>query len=75
MIGKIKLFRLMSAISLLLASGANAEVADEKQADIVIYGCTSAGVIAAIEARRLGRSVLLVCRDAYVGGMTTNGLG
>ncbi len=46
----------------------------EPVADIVIYGCTAGGVIAAIEGRRLGRSVTLVCRDAYVGGMTTNGL-
>jgi len=46
----------------------------EPVADIVIYGCTAGGVIAAIEGRRLGRSVVLVCRDAYVGGMTTNGL-
>lgn len=44
-------------------------------ADIVIYGCTSGGVVAAIEGRRLGRSVLLVCREDYLGGMTTNGLG
>lgn len=46
-----------------------------KSADIVVYGCTSGGVIAAIEARRHRRSVLLVCRDDYLGGMSTNGLG
>ncbi|WP_448663880.1 FAD-dependent oxidoreductase [Sphingomonas sp. CJ20] len=45
-----------------------------KPADIVIYGCTAGGVIAAVEGRRLGRSVTLVCRDGYLGGMTTNGL-
>ena len=45
------------------------------RADIVIYGCTSGGVVAAIEARRLDRSVLLVCREDYLGGMSTNGLG
>jgi hypothetical protein len=44
-------------------------------ADIVIYGCSPAGITAAIEARRLDRSVSLICRDAHVGGMTTNGLG
>jgi lysophospholipase L1-like esterase len=43
--------------------------------DIVIYGCTPAGITAAIEARKLGHSVSLICRDAHVGGMTTNGLG
>ena len=75
MFEKIKYLRPILATALLLAGGASAQRPAEKQADIVIYGCTSAGVIAAIEARRLERSVLLVCRDAYVGGMTTNGLG
>ncbi|AYO78943.1 FAD-dependent oxidoreductase [Sphingobium yanoikuyae] len=65
----------MLAAALLLAGAADASTVAQAPADIVIYGCTSAGVIAAVEARRLGRSVLLVCRDAYVGGMTTNGLG
>jgi len=49
--------------------------AKPQHADIVIYGCTSGGVVAAIEARRLGRTVLLVCREDYLGGMSTNGLG
>ncbi len=57
------------------SSHAAARQAAPMQADIVIYGCTSGGVIAAVEARRLDRSVLLVCRDDYLGGMTTNGLG
>jgi hypothetical protein len=67
--------RPLFAALLLFIGGAGARAADDKPSDIVIYGCTSAGVIAAIEARRLDRSVLLICRDAYVGGMTTNGLG
>ena len=46
-----------------------------RAADVVIYGCTPAGITAALETRALGRSVTLVCRDAHVGGMTTNGLG
>lgn len=49
--------------------------AKPQRADIVVYGCTSGGVVAAIEARRLGRTVLLVCREDYLGGMSTNGLG
>ncbi|MEC3912413.1 FAD-dependent oxidoreductase [Sphingobium sp. CR2-8] len=70
--------RPLIAAALLLTGGASAQdkASDAKTAaDIVIYGCTSSGVIAAIEGRRLKRSVLLVCRDDYVGGMTTNGLG
>lgn len=61
--------------SMSAACAQNPERPSPTKADIVIYGCTSGGVIAAIEARKLKRSVLLVCRDDYLGGMTTNGLG
>ena len=69
--------RALAAITCLasMAAGAPPAEAQPQRADIVVYGCTSGGVIAAIEARRLGRSVLLVCREDYLGGMSTNGLG
>jgi hypothetical protein len=78
-----RIFRYMAgAICLLpLTAAVPAEAPPQEQtgaparADIVIYGCTSGGVVAAIEARRLGRSVLLLCTGDYLGGMTTNGLG
>jgi hypothetical protein len=62
---------------LLLAASVAASAAppSTRRADLVVYGCTSGGVVAAVEARRLKRSVLLVCRDDYVGGMSSNGLG
>ncbi|WP_442680982.1 FAD-dependent oxidoreductase [Sphingomonas sp. ASY06-1R] len=44
-------------------------------ADLVVYGCTSAGVTAAVAASDLGKTVTLLCTSDYVGGMTTNGLG
>lgn len=43
--------------------------------DIVIYGCSPAGITAAVEARIQHKSVQLICRDRHIGGMTTNGLG
>ncbi len=43
--------------------------------DIVIYGGTSAGVVAAVQASRMGKSVLLLSPDARLGGLTTGGLG
>lgn len=43
--------------------------------DVVVYGGTSAGVVAAIQAKRLGKSVILVCPDKHLGGMTSGGLG
>ena len=43
--------------------------------DVVIYGGTSAGLIAAIQAARMGRRALVVCPERRIGGMTTGGLG
>lgn len=64
------------AVSLLtMLAPATPARAEAAPTDVIVYGCTAGGVIAAIEARRLGRSVMLVCRDDYLGGMTTNGLG
>jgi lysophospholipase L1-like esterase len=45
------------------------------EADICIYGGTSGGVIAAVQAARMGKSVILVSPTKHVGGLTTSGLG
>ena len=44
-------------------------------AGIVIYGGTSAGIAAAVQASRDGRGVLLIEPSAHLGGLTTGGLG
>ena len=44
-------------------------------ADIVIYGATSAGVVAAVQAARMNKSVWLLEQKTHVGGLTTGGLG
>lgn len=43
--------------------------------DIVIYGGTSAGIAAAIQSSRMGKSVLLIEPSSRIGGLTTGGLG
>jgi hypothetical protein len=43
--------------------------------DVVVYGGTSAGVIAAYTAKRYGKSVLLVEPGRHLGGMSSGGLG
>jgi hypothetical protein len=43
--------------------------------DVVVYGGTSAGVAAAVQARRMGKSVVLIEPSAHIGGLTTGGLG
>lgn len=44
------------------------------QADIGIYGANAAGVVAALQARRMGFSSVLCEPLAHVGGLTTGGL-
>ena len=44
-------------------------------ADIVIYGGTSAGISAAIQAARLEKSVIIIEPTNRLGGLTTGGLG
>ncbi len=43
--------------------------------DVVIYGGTSAGVIAAVQAKKLGKSVVIVGPDVHLGGLSSGGLG
>ncbi len=43
--------------------------------DIVVYGGTSSGVAASIQASRMGKSVVLIEPSQFLGGLTTGGLG
>ena len=43
--------------------------------DVVVYGGTSGGVIAAVQAKRMGRSAVIVCPDVHLGGLSSGGLG
>jgi hypothetical protein len=44
-------------------------------ADIIIYGGTSAAISAAVEAKRSGKSVIVVAPDTHLGGLSSGGLG
>ncbi len=43
--------------------------------DIIIYGASSGGIAAAIQAKRMEKSVLLIEPSSRIGGLTTGGLG
>jgi len=42
--------------------------------DIVVYGGTSAGVAAAVQAKRMGKTVIIACPEKHLGGLTSGGL-
>ena len=43
--------------------------------DVVIYGGTSAAVTAAVQVKRMGKRVIIVCPDKHLGGLSSGGLG
>ncbi len=43
--------------------------------DLVVYGGTSGGISAAIQAKRMGKTVILLEPSSRIGGLTTGGLG
>lgn len=46
-----------------------------KAYDVVVYGGTSAGIASAIQASRMGKSVVIIEPTHRLGGLTTGGLG
>jgi flavin-dependent dehydrogenase len=59
-------------ISLLLNIGAIAQ--NKPNTDVIVYGATAGGAMAAIAAAREGATVLLVEPGQHIGGMLTGGL-
>ena len=45
------------------------------KADIVIYGCTSSAMTAAVQSKRMGKTVMIACPEKHLGGLTASGLG
>ena len=68
-------FSLAFSLALLLALFSRRLQAENYSADIVIYGGTSAAVTAAVQASKLGKSVIVVSPDEHLGGLTSGGLG
>lgn len=48
---------------------------DSVKADVVIYGGTAAAVIAAVQVAQMDKSVIIVCPEKHLGGLTSGGLG
>jgi len=57
--------------SIMLASQA-LQAADH---DIVIYGGTCSAIIAAVQAKKMGKTVIVVSPDKHLGGLSSGGLG
>ena len=69
----VRLFARLALVWSVLVSEASA--AKDPVFDLVIYGGTSAGVAAAVQAKRMGKTVVVVGPDRHLGGLSSGGLG
>ncbi len=67
-------FRLTALVLLSAFLPASAQTAPVER-DVVIYGGTCAAVIAAVQVKKMGRSVIIVSPDKHLGGLSSGGLG
>jgi hypothetical protein len=70
-----KIFIAIGVLMLLYGTGFSQTNVQKYQADIVIYGGTSAGVTAAVQASKMGKKVIVVSPDKHLGGLSSGGLG
>ncbi|WP_246168876.1 FAD-dependent oxidoreductase [Rudanella paleaurantiibacter] len=52
-----------------------AKPAAVRRADVIVYGGTSAAITAAVQVRKMGKSVIVVSPDKHLGGLSSGGLG
>lgn len=45
------------------------------EADVIVYGGTSAAITAAVQVKKMGKSVIIVSPDTHLGGLSSGGLG
>ncbi|WP_194766313.1 FAD-dependent oxidoreductase [Tamlana sp. I1] len=66
---------IFSVFLVLFCFNIKAQTPTTHKADIVIYGGTSSAVVAAVKAKQLGHTVLIVSPDKHLGGVSSSGLG
>lgn len=65
----------LTGMQLSKTAAASDQAGSDISADVVIYGNTSAAVIAAVQVKLMGKSVVIVGPDQHLGGLTAGGLG
>ncbi|GAB2572872.1 FAD-dependent oxidoreductase [Spirosoma areae] len=46
-----------------------------RRADVIVYGGTSGAITAAVQVKKMGKSVIIVSPDKHLGGLSAGGLG
>ncbi|MGI6302253.1 MAG: FAD-dependent oxidoreductase [Verrucomicrobiota bacterium] len=70
------LLMLLMLLGMLMGGSVNVRAEETVfDADVIIYGGTSAAVTAAVQARQMNKSVIVVSPDRHLGGLSSGGLG
>jgi len=69
----MRLLALLAAVALCVKPGVAAE--SQGPYDVVVYGGTSAAVVAAAQVKRMGKTAVIVCPDRHLGGLSSEGVG
>ena len=75
MSSRIKKLAQVIAGAAVVAIATNSCAEEEQPYDLVVYGGTSAGVAAAVQASRMGKTVVVVAPETHLGGLSAGGLG
>src|SRR5438477_9654691 len=69
--------RMLTSLLVFLFSLSSAATirADDIAYDLVVYGGTSGGVATAVQARRMGKTAIVIEPGKHLGGLTSGGLG
>jgi len=72
---EVKNIFIIVLVTFCLSCGTKQETKSDEKFDIVVYGGNSAAVTAAVQAKKMGKSVIIVSPDEHLGGLSSGGLG
>src|SRR4051812_38356063 len=70
-----KTISLMACILVMVACSTASAATGDREFDVIIYGGTSGGVTAAVQAARMGKRAALIEPSKHLGGVSSGGLG
>ncbi|HWK56837.1 MAG TPA: FAD-dependent oxidoreductase [Parapedobacter sp.] len=65
----------MLIVSLTFTTPVRGTEGKTEEADVIVYGGTSAAITAAVQLKKSGKSVIVVSPDKHLGGLSSGGLG
>ncbi len=71
----MKKYKILLLLASLMSIHLFTRAEEIKPVDVCVYGGSSAGIIAAYTAKKMGKTVIVIEPGNYVGGLTTGGLG